>query len=153
VRHEEFHAALEAGDALLLQKMWKEFMPHLPQPNAAGAEVSMHMARTSTETISLKARAYSHRWLLERSYPSQLPDRLKPSAERLYPRIVEAVGLSVNSKNEYFKPAMDEVRKSMELVVEDCYANGDTAPEIVRPQMMDAYHKTMKSLFGKRISQ
>lgn len=153
MRHEEFRAALEAGDARLLHRMWQVFMPHLPQPDLAGAEVSMHMARTSAASISLKARAYSHRWLLERSYPSQLPDKLKPSAERIYPRVVEAVGLSINSKNPYFKPAMDEVRRSMELVVEDCYANGDTSPEIVRPQMMGAYHKTMKSLFGKRISQ
>jgi hypothetical protein len=32
MRHEDFRAALEAGDVRLVRKMWAAFMPHLPQP-------------------------------------------------------------------------------------------------------------------------
>lgn len=110
----------------------------------------MHIARTQAETVSFKARAWSHRWLTERGLPSHLPDRLKPSAERLYPRVVEGVGISVNTRNPFLKPAMIEVRQSMEAVVADCYANGDTAPAIVRPRMMEARERTMRQLFGGR---
>jgi hypothetical protein len=148
VRHEDFRAALEAGDVRLCRKMWAAFMPHLPQPSAEDAEKAMHMARTSSETVSFKARAWSHRWLSERGLPSQLPDRLKPSAERLYPRIAEGVGISVNCRNPYFRPAMIEVRRAMEGAVADCYASGDTAPAIVRPRMAEARDRTMKQLFG-----
>lgn len=146
MRQDDFRAALEAGDVRLVKRMWAAFMPHLPQPE--DAEAAMHMARTVSETVSFKARAWSHRWLSERSLPSQLPDRLKPSAERLYPRVVEGVGISVNTRSPYLKPAMIEVRKAMEDVVNDCYANGDTAPAIVRPRMLEAREKTMRSLFG-----
>jgi hypothetical protein len=108
----------------------------------------MHHARTQTETVSLKARAWSHRWLTERGLPSGLPDRLKPSAERIYPRVATSVGISVNTRSPWLKPAMVEVRRSMEDAVEDCYANGDTAPAIVRPRMFEAREKTLRSLFG-----
>lgn len=150
MRHEDFRAALEAGDVRLLRRMWSAWFPHLPQPKTAEqAEAVMHHARTQAETVSFKARAWSHRWLTERNLPSGLPDRLKPSAERVYPRIVEGVGISVNCRNPILKPAMIEVRKAMEAVVEDSYANGETDPAIVRPRMFEAREKTMLSLFGR----
>jgi hypothetical protein len=150
VLQDEFRAALEAGDVQRLRKMWSVAAPHLPQPTSdAEAEVVMHRARTESETVSLKARAWSHRWLSERNLPSGLPDMLKPSAERMYPRVVEGVGLSINCRNPYFKPAMIEVRQAMEGVVEDCYANGDTDPAIVRPRMAQAREKVMRQLFGR----
>lgn len=146
--HDDFRAALEAGDVRLVRKMWAASMPHLPQIEAKDAETAMHMARTQAETVSFKARAWSHRWLSERGLPSGLPDRLKPSAERIYPRIAEAVGISVNFRSAFMKPAAVEVRQAMETVVADCYANGDTAPAIVRPRMFAARDKAMRSLFG-----
>jgi hypothetical protein len=148
MRHEDFRAALEAGDVRLCKRMWAAFMPHLPEPS--DAEAAMHMARTGAETISFRARAWSHRWLSERDLPSQLPDKLKPSAERIYPRVVEGVGISVNTRSPYLKPAMIEVRHAMEDVVSDCYANGDTDPAIVRPRMNEARERTMRQLFGAR---
>lgn len=150
MKQDDFRAALEAGDVRLVRKMWAAFMSHLPQPSAEDAEVAMHMARTVSETVSFKARAWSYRWLSERGLPSQLPDRLKPSAERMCPRVVEGVGISVNTSSPWLKPAMVEVRKSMEDVVTDCYANGDTAPAVVRPRMFEAREKTMRQLFGSR---
>lgn len=150
MKQADFYAALEAGDVRLVRRMSASFMPHLPQPKtAAGAEIAMHMARTVCEFINPKARLYSHSWLKERDLPSQLPDRMKPSAERVYPIVVEAVGISVNTKNPILKPAMIEVRQAMEEAVLDCYANGDTASAIVRPRMMEAREKTLRSLFGR----
>lgn len=149
MRHDDFRAALEAGDVRLCRKMWASFMPHLPQPSPENAEAAMHMARTACETVSFKARAWSHRWLGERGLPSQLPDRLKPSAERLYPRVAEGVGISVNCRNPFMRPAMGEVRRAMEDAVADCYANGDTSPLIVKPRMAEARSRTMRKLFGR----
>jgi hypothetical protein len=70
----------------------------------AEALVTLHHARTQAESIALKLRAWSHRWLLEHGYPSGLPDHLKPSAERIYPRVVEGVGISVNFRSPILQP-------------------------------------------------
>lgn len=149
-RQADFYSALEAGDVRLVRRMSSSFMPHLPQPkSAADAEIAMHMARTVCEFISPKARLYSHSWLKERNLPSQLPDRMKPSAERVFPIVVEAVGISVNCKNPILRPAMIEVRRAMEEVVAEHYADGNTDPAIVQPRMMAARDKTMRSLFGR----
>jgi hypothetical protein len=142
MRQDDFRAALEAGDVRLCRRMWSAFMP--PQPEPEHAETAMHMARTAAETVSFKARAWSHRWLTERGSPSQLPDRLKPSAERLYPRIAEGVGISV----DLHKPGMLEVRTAMEAVVADSYANGDTDPAVVRSRMAEVRKRTIRQLFG-----
>jgi hypothetical protein len=146
---DDFRAALEAGDVRLVRKMWASVMPHLPQISAEDGEMVMHRARTAAETVSFKARAYSHRWLTERGFSSGLPDRLKPSAERLYPRIAEGVGISINFRSKWMKPAELEVRGAMESVVADMYANGDTDPARVRPRMMEARERTMRQLFGR----
>jgi hypothetical protein len=107
-----FRGALERGDLSWLRRFWAEVMPGFPQVAEADAEFVMHRARTESESVSLKARAYSHRWLEEREYPSGLPDALKPKAERMYPRVVEGVGISVNTNNPYLKPAAVEVRQA-----------------------------------------
>lgn len=139
----EFRALLEAGDVDALVKAWRQVAPHLPQPrNRDEAEITMHMARTGAELVSLSARRYSHDWLTERMLPSQLPTELVPT-------IAEAVGISVNFGSSYLKPAALEVRSAMETAVEDCYANGDTAVSVVRAQMHAARDKTMKALFGR----
>jgi hypothetical protein len=104
---------------------------------------AIHIARTEAESMPLAARAYSHRWLLERGYTSRLPDRLKPSAERLYPEVVGAVGISANSKHLAIKTGVQNV---MEYAVNDCYANGDTDPVIVKPRMMEARAKELRGL-------
>lgn len=149
MKHEDFRQALEAGDVRLCRRMWASVFPSLPQPGPKEAEASMHMARTGAETVSFKARAYSHSWLTERGYPSQLPDNLKPSANRMYPHVVTSVGISVNTRNPLLKPAMLEVKAAMETAVLDCYANGDTDPIVVSERMAAARQQTMKQLFGR----
>lgn len=108
----------------------------------------MHRARTETESISIAKRAYSHRWLEERGLPSGLPDHLKPSVDRLYPRVVEGVGISVNFKSSFMAPAASEVRQAMSDAVEDAYADNRKEPVFVKARMAEAKAKTLKQLFG-----
>lgn len=150
MRQDDFRAALEVGDVRLVRKMWAAFMPHLPQPSAKDAEAAMHAARTAADTVSFKARAWSHRWLSELGLPSLLPDRLRPRAERACPRVATSVGISVNFRSPWMRPAAAEVRGAMEAAVEDCYANGDTDPAIIQRHMFAAKDRTMHALFGKR---
>lgn len=145
----EFHAALEAGDLALVRRAAAILFPHLPMPaDTEAAEASMHMARTQMP-ISFKARAYSHRWLSERGLPSQLPDELKPKAERMYPVIAEAVFVSANSNSPAMKPVAKLVQAAMSDAVEDCYANGDRDPMLVRARIQEARRGTLKALVGR----
>lgn len=149
-----FRHLLEAGDVAGLMAAWGQVMPGLPQPESrAHAEITMHMARTAADTVNLKARAYSHRWLTERDLPSQLPDNLKQSAERLYPVVVSAVGISVNTRNKWLKPAMIEVRVAMENAVEDAYAEGRKEPQFVTTRMNEARDTTYRKLFGRQFGE
>lgn len=108
----------------------------------------MHRARTEAGGVSLRARAWSHRWLEERGFPSGLPDNLKPKAERLCPKVIGAVGISVNTSNPYLKPATVEVRQAMEYAVNDAYADGRTDPAFVSQRMEEARAKTWRKLVG-----
>lgn len=148
--HEEFRAALEAGDVALLRRIWSVVMPHLPGPRTDWeAEVIMHRARTETATISRRARFYSHRWLTERQYPSGLPDNMRPSAERMYPKIADSVGISLNTKSSIVKPALPIIRKAMEGVVMDIYSGKRREPAYIKARMLEAKDKETKLLFGK----
>ena len=144
-----FRNLLEAGDGEALRAAWSEVAPHLPQPKTpAQAETMMHHARTQAESVSFAKRAYSHRWLTERGLPSGLPDGMKPKAERLYPRVVDAVGISCSAKNPMLAPAMNLIRSAMEAAVMECYADGDTEPSLVKARMMAARQGEMRRLFG-----
>lgn len=147
----EFLQLLEAGDIDGLRDAWATVMPGLPQPETyMKAEIAMHMARTACEGVTVRSRVYSHCWLEERALPSQLPDRMKPAAERLYPRVAEAVGISVNTSNIYLKPAALEVRRSMEDAVNDCYADSASPdPVVVQKRMAEMRDRTYKALFGR----
>lgn len=145
----EFIAALERGDVREVRRISEALNPHLPRAeNDASAEVSMHMARTQVDALPLKTRAYSHRWLTERALPSQLPDDLRPGAERMFPAVAEAVFVSANVHNPALKPAAAIVQRAMCDAVEDAYANGDREPGLVRRLMHDARRKTWKQLIG-----
>lgn len=140
----DFRLLLERGDPKALRAAWKRVAPQLPQPASdAQAEIAMHYARTQAVSIPLKLRQYSHAWLTERNLPSALPPKDQPV-------IAETVGISVNFKSEFLKPAADEVRGAMEYAVEDCYANGDRDVGTVQRQMAEAKERTMRALFGGR---
>lgn len=136
---------LEDGDVDGLWRTWGSVAPHLPQPTSRDqAEIAMHIARTAAESVTLPKRHYSHRWLSERLLPSSLPSELEP------PKIVDAVGISVNFRSSWMQPAATEVRGSMENAVNDCYANGDTDVLTVRAQMSEAKERTLRALFGRQ---
>jgi hypothetical protein len=138
------HEALETLDTDALGKIWAIARPGMPQLRTDKARLAAaHMARTQMPTIAFRLRAYSHAWLLERGYPSQLPDEMRRSAERVYPVKVGVVGISVNAPAHRADLAK-EIRTSMEYAVEDCYANGDKDPAIVHPRMMEARRNALK---------
>ncbi len=135
----EFRTALETGDVALLERVHPILFPHLPAPAARDdAETMMHMARTQAEWMQLKPRAYSHRWLTERGLPSQLPDDLKPSADRLYPVVVEAVLVSANTNSPHLKPALKIVQQAICDAVEEAAADGRLSDSAFVRARMDA---------------
>jgi hypothetical protein len=146
-----FRALLEAGDVNGLRVAWGELAPHLPQPDThKKAEICMHMARTCTHGVPFRERAYSHAWLTEQALPSQLPDHLRPRAERMYPRTVSTVGISVNTRNEWLKPITGEVQHAMEYAVLEAEGDGklEDAPH-VRSRMFEARDRTYRKLLGR----
>lgn len=146
----EFRDALEQGDIRLLRRMWGEISPHLPQPkNDHDAEIVMHRARTEASMVNFNKRAYSHRWLTERGYPSGLPDHLKPRAERLYPTVVEAVGIAVLASSRAMAPAALEIRSAMSNAVEDAFAEGRKDTAFVSVRMQEARTRALRGLFGR----
>lgn len=148
----EFHAALESGDVRLVRAASAKLFPHLPQPaSAEEAETSMHMARTQMATVSFSRRAWSHRWLTERGLPSQLPDMLKPKAERMYPIVVEAVFVSANSNSAALKPVAKMVQAAMSDAVLEAEADGRLSDiPFVRARIQDARARTFKELLGAK---
>lgn len=140
---------LEEGDLRTLRRMHAHLFPHLPQPkNRRETEVTLHMARTVSDSLNFKLRAYSHRWLSERGYPSQLPDRLKPRAERLYPREVHAVGIALDTSSKLLAPAIPLIRTAMENSVMESYADGVTDPKVIKARFLEAGEREKKALFG-----
>lgn len=147
-----FKECLETLDLIKAKKLWAQVCPHLPQPkNDNEMLIVLHHARTQSESIALKLRAYSHSWLGERGYPSGLPDNLRKSAERMYPRIAQAVGISLNSKSEWIRPVLVPVREAMELVVLEA-ADDKRLDDVafVKARMSEAKKVAMRKLLGVR---
>jgi hypothetical protein len=144
----ELRRYLEAGDVTGVRRLWQHEFPHLPQPqDDEEALVVLHMARTAAATIPLNLRAYSYRWLLDHGFPSQLPDELKPAAERMYPKVVTAVGISVNATSELLRPAMAEIHKAMEDAVLEAYGDGKEGDvQHIRNRMKEARERAVKAL-------
>lgn len=147
-----FRNLLNSGDVEGLRAFWRNASPHLPQPETREqAEIVMHRARTEAESIALDKRAYSHRWLCDRGLPSGLPDELKPRAERIYPRVVEAVGISVNARSEMLKPLARQVERAMADAVEEAFADGRTDPGFIKARMAEVKARTWRQLMGARL--
>jgi len=109
----------------------------------------MHIARTAAASLPLAARAYSHRWLLERDLPSHLPDAMRPSAERIYPKIVDAVGISVKFSLPGLRPAADMVRGAMEAEVMDIYSGRMRDPVRIRARLIEVKERETKRIVGR----
>lgn len=126
-------------------RAWGRAWPGLPVPATRGEVlVALHIARTAAASVPIRLRAYSHRWLTDQGYPSQLPDHLKSRAERLYPKVEKSVGISVNSKYPVVKYA---IQTAMEQAVLEAYADGHRdEPEKVRQRMLEARRKEQRGL-------
>lgn len=144
----ELRRCLEQLDCAGTRKLWQHVSPHLPQPKSdAETLIALHHARTQAKSIQFKHRAYSHRWLCDNGYPSGLPDPLKPSAERIYPKIVKAVGIAVVALSASRKPAAALIERAMADAVEDAYAEGKQDDDaFVTARMHEAREKTKKLL-------
>lgn len=145
----EFRAALEAGNFRQLRRISEKAEPHLPRLTDDQAEVVMHDARTRAESVPLKKRLWSHRWLSERGHQSGLPDRLRPSAEQVCPQIVAAVGISIKTTSAIIAPAAEAIRSEMEMAVKEADADGrleDSA--FVRARILEARARALRSYLG-----
>lgn len=137
---DHFVGALESLDIPLLRKMWAQLKPHMPQAeNDEQAFIVAHLARTAAPNIKFQCRAYSHAWLLDRRLPSQLPDALRPRAERMYPRPVPAVGIAVANTT----PVALKIREAMEDAVRDA---GVSNPLLTKRAIMSARERTRRQL-------
>lgn len=146
----ELKRCLEECDVAAIRRLSEHIWPHLPAPKTDGeALATIHHARTQTRRINLKLRFYSHCWLRDRNLPSALPDELKPKAERMYPRVVGAVGISVGSSSVIGKAIAPIIERSMSDAVMDCYSENKTDPTFVKKRMFEAKAKTIKQLLGK----
>lgn len=134
----EFNRCMVELDVPAARALWAVVFPHLPAPSGDAATLAMlHYARTISEPMRFRLRAYSHAWLGDHGFPSGLPDELKPRAERLYPRIVDAVGIAVKTPPHRRELGV-AVHDAMRDVVMNHYADGIHAPEIIRPRMLEA---------------
>lgn len=144
-----FRSCMATLDVVTARKLWAEVAPHLDQPKTDhDMLVVLHMARTQSDAIRQEQRFYSHRWLTERGLPSQLPDHLRQSAERMYPVVKSAVGISVNFSSPEMKPAGDYIEGAICDVIENCYADGKEDPAYVKPRMDEAGQIARRRIFG-----
>jgi hypothetical protein len=114
-----------------------------PAGNDAALLATLHLARTQTEALPAKLRIFSHGWLVDRGYPSRLPDDLRPKPEQVDQRVATGVGIAVHSE---LPGVADAVRGAMERAVSDAYAEGREDPEFVRARMDEARAKELGAL-------
>jgi hypothetical protein len=125
-------------------------MPNMPQPkNDSDALVMIHMARTQMESFNIRLRAYSHCWLTERGFPSQQPDHIRPRAERMYPRVVDAVGVACRGTSEVGRAIAPIVERAMTGAVLEAYADKRTDPVFVKRRMLEARSQVVRKLIGR----
>lgn len=140
-------SALECGDPADAMWVWAMACPHLPQPDATQALTVLHIARTEAESVSLAKRQYSHRWLTERSLPSRLPDRLRPNAEQVCPKLARAVGIAFVCRNPATGLALPLIEKAMQdAVLEAASDNRLHDSEFVKQRMHEAQHRERRAL-------
>lgn len=146
---DDLRRCLETLDVEGARRIWSELAPHLPQPESRDdALVTLHLARTGTESIPLGPRAYSHRWLSDAGLPSNLPDHLRPEAERLYPKISPAVGIAVVARSEETEPLARMIESAMSAAVAEVHADGkilDT--DLVKARMAEARKRVTKEFY------
>lgn len=120
-------------------KLWNYTNPQFPV-NRKQAEITMHMARTGAESVPEKHRFYSYRWLCDHGLPNQLPDRLKPSAEKMFPKKASVVGIATKTRSI----VANAIRGAMSYAVLETYGDGCEDSEVVKKRMMEARDKILR---------
>jgi hypothetical protein len=147
---DEFRRCLVELDVGGMRAIWRHVAPHLSAGNDSEVLAAMHLARTSAATVPSNLRCYSHAWLIDHSFPSNLPDNLKAKADRLYPRVVEGVGISVNFSADAFKPAAPIIARVMSDAAHDIYAdNSHPDAGLVRVRLAEVRKIETVKLFGR----
>ena len=122
---DEFARCLATCDVAGIRQLWAHVSPHLPQPTSDHDALIAHPScQDADQSFSLRLRAYSHCWLIDNGYPSALPDELKPKAERMYPRIVDGVGIACGGTSEIGRAIAPIIQGAMSDAVMECYADG-----------------------------
>ncbi|MET0708006.1 MAG: hypothetical protein ABWY82_14375 [Tardiphaga sp.] len=142
----------ETLDVALMRKLWRHIRPDLPQPDDdAETLATLHMARTECNAVKPRSRMYSHAWLRERGLPSQLPDAMRASAERMFPIVVRAVGISYNTRSPLLREIVTPIREAMGDAVLEIHADdhnlGDD--DLVKRHMREAKERTVRKLLGR----
>lgn len=78
-----------------------------------------------------------------------MPDNLKPRAERIYPKIVAGVGVSMNASSDLMVAILPIVHRSVNNAIEEAFADGRTEPGFVSTRMRAAREATVRQLIGK----
>lgn len=151
-----FRDYLDRCDIEGVRKLWKHVAPHLPQPHGDfEVQVMIHSARTQAEFLPLKLRAYSHQWMLANGLPSQLPEHLKPAAERYDFRFAYGVGIAMKTTSSGTDPQRAlkkqlarEIQTAMGQAVEEAFADGRTDSDHLRRRMGDAKDRALRN-FGR----
>jgi len=149
---EEFRRCLMDVDIRGIVRVWKFTHPHLPEISSDWeALVIIHLARTESTTVPPPLRQYSHCWLTDRNLPSKLPDDLKPNADQAgSPRIVDSVGISVNSPEV---EVVEKISKAMQYAVLEAYGNNERNPHFIKQRMLEARIKERRALGLRNLPQ
>jgi hypothetical protein len=138
---------LERMDIEGVRRLWARVAPRMGSHDDVGMQAAIHLARTKSDLIRFKLRAYSHSWLIDHGYPSLLPDEMRPRAQRIYPVTSHGVGIAVKSK-------YDEVRITVAGAMQDAVLEAEadgrlTDAPFVKGRMMEARRRATKKLFGR----
>jgi len=126
-------------DVAQMRRLDQHLMPHLSALSDRDILITIHVTRTLSDFVPFRLRAYSHRWLTDNGYPSRLPDVLRPKAERMYPVVVSAVGVSSQAGPGRAKTAFNyAIEKVMSDAVLEAYADGHAnEPQIVKARILE----------------
>jgi hypothetical protein len=120
-------------------RIWRAEKPDMPHPESKyQALVMIHYARTHMATMRQQLRFYSHAWLRDHGLPSALPDHLRPRAERMYPKVIGAVGVASGSGPGTKGPFNYAVERVMSDAVLECEADGHALSDpVVKRRMLE----------------